>query len=400
MRPMDENTRKFIEAHTGDDVRRLALQASRFPLVDMPYALQQIEGRQKARRKLPTLYANPETEYPATLAIEQCSGEPAARYKSSLVSGDSLIDMTGGFGIDCLFMSEHFREVLCIERNLELLRIAEHNFLLFGRRHIRCLAADSIEVVNGLTQPADWIYIDPARRSKSGQKTVLLSDCEPDMTRIIGTLQKKAGHILVKLSPMLDINAALKQLPGTTSIHVVSTENECKEVLFVIAGTETDTATEPNIIAARLSAEDSTQQFRFTQTEERQAEPAYTAAMHNYLYEPDSAILKAGAFKSVAVRYGLKKLHPNTHLYTSDTLRPDFCGRIFQIEAQFSWQKTDIKQLRNTIRQANITVRNFPAGTDAVRKKLQIGDGGDIFLFATTLADGTHTLLKARKATQ
>ena len=293
-----------------------------------------------------------------------------------------------------------FREVLCIERNPELLRIAEHNFLLFGRRHIRCLAADSIEVVNGLTQPADWIYIDPARRSKSGQKTVLLSDCEPDMTRIIGTLQKKAGHILVKLSPMLDINAALKQLPGTTSIHVVSTENECKEVLFVIAGTETDTATEPDIIAARLSAEDSTQQFRFTQTEERQAEPAYTATMHNYLYEPDSAILKAGAFKSVAVRYELKKLHPNTHLYTSDTLRPDFCGRIFQIEAQFSWQKNDIKQLRNTIRQANITVRNFPAGTDAVRKKLQIGDGGDIFLFATTLADGTHTLLKARKATQ
>ena len=396
---MDENTRRFITEHAGGDVRQLALQASRFPLVDMPYALQQIEGRQKARRKLPMLYANPETEYPAKLAMEQCSGEAAARYKSSLVSGTSLIDMTGGFGIDCLFMSERFSETLYIERNLELRNIAEHNFRLFGRQQIRCISADSIPTVNELSQPADWIYVDPARRSKSGKKTVLLSDCEPDMTQIIGMLQKKARHILIKLSPMLDINAALRQLPGTTGIHVVSADNECKEVLFIIAGTEQPTATEPGITAVRLTASD-TQPFHFTQTEERQAEPTYTAAIRNFLYEPDSAILKAGAFKTTAVRYGLEKLHPNTHLYTSDTLHADFCGRIFQIESPFSWQKNDIKHLRNTVQRANIVVRNFPAGTDAVRKKLRIGDGGDIFLFATTLADNTHTLLKAQRVTR
>lgn len=396
---MDDNTRKFIEAHAGDDVRRLALQASRFPLVDMPYALQQIEGRQKARRKLPTLYANLETEYPPTLSMEQCSGEPAARYKASLVSGASLIDMTGGFGIDCLFMSEHFREVLCIERNPELLRIAEHNFRLFGREHIRCVADDSIKVISGLTQPVDWIYIDPARRGKSGQKTVLLADCEPDMTQIIGLLRNKARHVLVKLSPMIDINAARKQLPYTTSVHIVSSENECKEVLFCIAGTEPIATTEPDIIAVRL-ASNGTQYFRFTIPEEHQAEPTYTSCIHNYLYEPDSALLKAGAFKTVAVRFGLEKLHPNTHLYTSDTYHPDFCGRVFQVEKPFSWQKNEIKQLRNDIRQANISVRNFPESADTVRKKLQIADGGDVFLFATTLANGTHLLLKVRKATQ
>ena len=311
---IDEHTLAFIRDHAGDDVRQLALQAARYPLVDMRVAATQIEGRRLATSKLPSWAATEGVIFPVRLSMEQCSSEQTARYKASLVGGERLADLTGGFGIDCSYMSERFETTTYIERNEELCRIASHNFALL-EKNITVVNGNSEEILASL-ESQDWIFVDPARRSASGGKVVALSDCEPNVCQLEDLLLQKAKRVMVKCSPMLDISQALRELHSVSEVHVVSVGNECKELLFILGG---DMGDELLIHTINFRGE-STQVFAYTNAEEINSYCTCTASVSHYLYEPNSSLMKAGCFRLPAARWGLLKLHRNTHLYTSDTL--------------------------------------------------------------------------------
>ena len=389
---IDEHTLAFIREHTGDDVRQLALQAARYPLVDMRVAATQIEGRRLAAAKLPAWAAADGVMYPVRLSMEQCSSEATARYKASLVGGSRLADLTGGSGIDCSYMSERFDEATYIERNEELCRIARHNFGLLGLP-IRVVNGNSAEVLPSMPVQ-DWIFLDPARRDGVGNKVVALSDCEPDVCQLEKLLLQKAVRVMVKCSPMLDISLAISQLTSVREVHVVSVGNECKELLLILGGT-TGHGIEVRTVNFQGSG---VQTFDYALEEEQAASCSYTSTVGRYLYEPNSSMMKAGCFRLPAGRYGLQKLHRNTHLYTSDTLVPDFPGRVFEVKNIDGFGKNELKLLSSELKKANIAVRNFPERPEALRKRLKLSDGGDVYLFATTLADEKRVIIRCVKA--
>ena len=386
---IDKPTQDFIREHAGDDVRQLALQAKRYPEVDMRVAATQIEGRRLASTKLPTWAAVDGMVYPVRLSLEQCSSEVTARYKASLVSGQRLADLTGGFGVDCSYMAEGFEETTYIERNEELCRIAGHNFALLGRP-IRVVNADSEEALDSLPHQ-DWIFIDPARRDKAGNKVVSLKDCTPDVGRLKPLLMQKATRMMIKCSPMLDISQAVRELQSVSEVHVVSVNNECKELLLILGGA----AVEGSIHTINYHGGE-VQKFVYAASEEVAALCPYATSVARYLYEPNSSLMKAGCYRLPAQRYGLSKLHPNTHLYTSDTLVSDFPGRVFRVERVCGFGKKELKTLG--CKQANLAVRNFPERVDALQKRLKIQDGGSTYLFATTLQDESKALIVCTKA--
>lgn len=388
---IDEHTLAFIRDHAGDDVRQLALQAARYPQVDMRVAATQIEGRRLAATKLPSWAAVDGVVFPVRLSMEQCSSEQTARYKASLVGGDRLADLTGGFGIDCSYMSDQFSETTYIERNEELCRIATHNFALL-EKNITVVNGNSEEILASL-EPQDWIFVDPARRSASGGKVVALSDCEPDVCQLEDLLLQKAKRVMVKCSPMLDISQALRELHSVSEVHVVSVGNECKELLFILGG---DGEREPLIHTVNFRGE-SAQVLAFTSDEEIHSTCICTASVSRYLYEPNSSLMKAGCFRLPAARWGLQKLHRNTHLYTSDTLITEFPGRVFEVKNIDGFGKNELKRLSAELKKANIAVRNFPERPEALRKRLKLGDGGDTYLFATTLDDERRVIIRCEK---
>ncbi len=388
---IDEHTLAFIREHAGDDVRQLALQATRYPLVNMRVAATQIEGQKLAITKLPTWAATDGVVYPVRLSMEQCSSETTARYKASLMRGHRLADLTGGFGIDCSYMSEHFEEATYIERNEELCQIARHNFALLGLP-IRVVNGNSAEILPSLPQQ-DWIFLDPARRDGAGNKVVALSDCEPNVCQLETLLIQKAIKVMVKCSPMLDISLAISQLTSVDEVHVVSVNNECKELLFIL-GDEVDHSI--SIRTVNFHGE-SVQAFDYTVEEEQDAHCVYTSTIGRFLYEPNSSMMKAGCFRLPAVRYGLDKLHRNTHLYTSDNLVPDFPGRVFEVKNIDGFGKNELKRLSSELKKANIAVRNFPERPEALRKRLKMADGGDAYLFATTLSDEKRVIIHGEK---
>lgn len=387
---IDEATRTFITKHASDDVRQLALQAARYPEVDMRVAATQIEGRRLAKSKLPAWAAVEGVIYPVRLSMEQCSSEATARYKASLVQGTRLADLTGGFGIDCSYMSEQFAHTTYVERNEELCAITTHNFALLGKA-VEVRQGQCEEMLDTLPEQ-DWIFLDPARRDRGGNKVVALSDCEPDVCALEPLLLQKSGHVMVKCSPMLDISQATGQLHSVTEVHVVAVAGECKELLFVLdrdKGSSEIRLCTVNIQGERM------QTFDYLLGEEATATCHYADRLGQYLYEPNSALMKAGCYRLPAERYGLDKLHPNTHLYTSDSVVADFPGRVFRVEGCYGFSKKELKAL--DCRQANLAVRNFPEHVDTLRKRLRIGDGGDIYLFATTLHDGSKVLIRCVK---
>ena len=386
---IDKYTQDFIREHAGDDVRSLALQAARYPEVDMRVAATQIEGRRLAKSKLPAWAAVEGVIYPVRLSMEQCSSEVTARYKAGLVRGTHLADLTGGFGIDCSYMSESFVKATYIERNEELCRIASHNFSLL-QKPVQVINANSEEALASLPHQ-DWIFIDPARRDKAGNKVVSLSDCEPDVCQLESLLLQKATHVMVKCSPMLDISQAIRELRSVMEVHVVSVNNECKELLLILG----EEGNEDIPIRTVNFHGDAVQEFAYSAAAESSASCHYASSMGRYLYEPNSALMKAGCYRLPAERYGLDKLHPNTHLYTSDSLVSDFPGRVFRVEGCCGFSKKELKAL--ACKQANLAVRNFPEHGDTLRKRLKIGDGGDVYLFATTLHDESKVLIQCAK---
>lgn len=386
-------TQLFIHQHRTDDVRSLALQSPKHPEIDMPTAITQIAGRQVATEKIPSWAEVDNIWYPRHLSMEQCSSELTARYKASLTQGKSFADLTGGFGIDCAFLSAGFSTATYVERQEELCEIAAHNFPLLGLSHIQIRNVDGVDYLRDMT-PVDCLFIDPARRNEQGGKIVAIKDCEPDVAELEELLLDKAAQVMIKLSPMLDLSQALKELKHTQEAHIISVGNECKELLLILSKKET---TEIPIHCVNLTSKGE-QHFTFTREQERDCACTYTDQTGEYLFEPNASILKAGAFRNIASAFPIRKLHPNSHLYTSDEAIADFPGRTFRITGQCSLNKKEIKEVLGDIKKANITVRNFPASVAELRKRIKLTDGGDTYLFASTLNNGQKVLIRCEKA--
>ena len=304
------DTRQFIEEHLNDDVHELALKHSNAK-VDMALALRQIEARQLLRKKVPSWSANPELLFPSHLSIEQCSSEASANYKASLMKGGSFADLTGGLGIDCYYISQNFQHSDYVEHNPELCALARHNYEVLGAKTM-VVHNDSAEVFLNQCEPLDCLFIDPARRDVHGRKVVSVSDCTPNVVELQDLMLQKAKRVMVKLSPMLDISQALKELRHVKEIHVVAVSNECKELLFIMERAFDD---EPTYTCVNLETRQPA--VTFSMEEERVAILQLAKELGHYLYEPNPAVMKGGCYKILSQRYALKKLHRNSHLYTS-----------------------------------------------------------------------------------
>ena len=395
MTPISPETRQFINEHQSDDVRNLALQARKYPDVDIPAAITQIAGRQIAAEKIPSWKEIDDIWYPKHLSLEQCSSEITARYKASLLQGESLADLTGGFGIDCAFLAAKFKSAIYVERQQELCEIAAHNFPILNLNHINVRNEDGVAYLQTMS-PVDCIFLDPARRNEHGGKTVAISDCEPNVAELEALLLSKANRVMIKLSPMLDLSLALKELKHTQEIHILSVNNECKELLILLRQTSpAEIAIHCVNLLTKGTQEE--QHLVFTREQEQRSQCTYTDSLGNYLYEPNASLLKAGAFRSIAAAYPVRKLHPNSHLYTSDSFIENFPGRIFRIVNQCSFNKKEVKENLADLKKANVTVRNFPATVAELRKRLHLTEGGDTYLFASTLNNGQKVIIRCEK---
>jgi len=385
-------TNQFIKEHRYDDVRKLALQFHSHvdSNIDLPFALTQIESRGLATAKIPSWEQRDDLVFPPHLALEQCSSEYTARYKATLLSGNIFTDLTGGFGVDFAFIATNFKKAFYVERQKDLCEIAQHNWKILGLDSADVENTDCVEYLRKMA-PVDVIFIDPARRSMSGKKMVAIENAEPNLLEIQDLLLEKASIVLIKLSPMLDITQSLNKLKQVAEVHVVGVDNECKELLFLLKRKQTQ---EPQIYCVNISTKGGVEKISFRYSEEKNCPIEYTSEMGEYLYEPNVTLLKAGLFKTLKKMYPVRKLHPDSHLYTSQTLIPDFPGRTFKVESLSSFNKKELKHFLKGITKANLTVRNFPVGAEELKKKLRLADGGEVFLFATTLAGEKHVLVR------
>ncbi|PRY53101.1 hypothetical protein B0I27_104109 [Arcticibacter pallidicorallinus] len=367
---------KYIADNLHADVHKVMLGKSPFDGISARELAEQIDSKRRSEKKLPTWFVNEGIYYPPKLSIEQTSSETTAAYKARLLKGSHAIDLTGGFGVDSYYFSQATDHLIHVERNKDLSEIAKHNLQVLGRTNISFLTEDSLSFLERYPGRFDTIYVDPSRRVEN-KKVFLLEDTEPNVVSSLPLFFNMADRVVVKTSPMLDIQAGLKAFGGTTEeLHVMSVKNDCKELLWVLSAGNTQ---EPRIICSVLGGEQMIE-FVFTLSDERsEVISKYTTPM-SYLYEPDVAVLKAGAFKTIAARFDLLKLDVNTHLYTSGTLKEAFPGKIFKIISSDSYSEFSRQKISGNF---NIVSRNFPLSPDQLKKKHKLSDGGSDFLIFT-----------------
>lgn len=462
---MNQATLDFIRQHQDDDVRQLAFLGSKNPEVNMPFALDQIRGRQMARTKLPRWASIDGVVYPPHISMEQCSSEVTALYKAELVArllgksslssfqgetmsqgvdskicefatkstvdsefaqnedtcekqqiltegvanvnktkgntctGESLaeiefIDLTGGFGVDFSYIATQLGvKSMYVERQKHLCEAAKENFERLGLKHVVVKNGDGVEVLHAIPNHSGLrvIYIDPARRDDAGNKVVSLQDCTPDVTRLQKEMLQKADFVVIKLSPMLDWHRAVSELRCVREVHVVSVNNECKELLLVLSARNMG---ENNHL--RICCVNDNQSFVCDEAEMASSVARIAAAdldSVQYLYEPNASLMKAGCFGVLSERYSVSMLSKNSHLFVSRFSLADFPGRSFRIRAVSSFNKKELKRHLQGIVKANIATRNFPLSVAELRKRLKLKDGGETYIFATTLSDDSHVLL-------
>lgn len=386
-------TKQFIADNLHTDVKKLLLAKKSNTAVNYDFAIRQIDGLQRIRYKIPSFYKTENIIFPPKLNLEQSSSESTASYKMNLCEGEIFIDLTGGFGIDFFFISKQFKNAIYVERNKELAEIVKHNLTVLGALNTSVINADGIQFIEQMPN-ADCVLIDPARRDSVGSKVVLLSHCEPDVTQIYPLILTKTKLLMLKLSPMLDISAAISSLNNVCAVHVVSVANECKEILLLLRPNYHETI---SYFAINILKNNDIQHYTFQKTNELNSEIEFTTELSTYLYEPNSSILKAGAFKSIAKDFHLKKLHNNTHLYTSNNIEISFPGRIFKVVKVWNVTKKSISELKKNVTNANLSTRNFPLSTDLLKKKIGITDGGDTYLFGCTLKDDSKVIIECVK---
>ncbi|WP_313791646.1 MULTISPECIES: class I SAM-dependent methyltransferase [Flavobacteriaceae] len=365
------------------------LQKPFFDGVSQKELVEQLEAKKKCKDKLPTWFSTPSIFYPNKLNIEQTSSEQTAGYKSSLVEGKNLLDLTGGFGVDTYFFSKKIEAVFHCEINKQLSEIAQYNFKVLGRNNINCIPEDGIHYIQNHPKKYDWIYIDPSRRNENIGKVFLLKDCLPNILEHLSLLFDHTKNILIKVSPILDLVQGLEELSFVKEIHVVAINNEVKELLYVLEKDYTKSVTVKTINLTR----DDEMHFDFEHEHEKSCTAEFGDPL-TFLYEPNAAILKSGGFKVVGHHYQVKKLHTHSHLYTSENL-VEFPGRRFVIKETLPYSKKTMKRMAQT--KANITTRNFPLSVAELRKKHKIKDGGDRYLFFSTNYDDSLLVLDCSK---
>ena len=436
---MNQATQDFIRQHQDDDVRQLAFLGSKYPEVDMPFALDQIRGRKMARVKLPRWASLEGIIYPPHISMEQCSSESTALYKAELAarllglpassSGTEMkaeneiefVDLTGGFGVDFSYIAARLGvKSMYVERQAHLCEAAKENFGRLGLKNAIVKNGDGIEVLHsfhpkkkdaasaddslGITydQPRSLlktnlglkiIFIDPARRDDAGNKVVSLKDCTPDVTVLQEEMLSKADYVIIKLSPMLDWHRAISELSHVREVHIISVNNECKELLLVLSARNMGENLRiycindaQSFVCDELDMESSSVKIAPSTLEEMQ-----------YLYEPNASLMKAGCFGVLSGRYDARMLSKNSHLFVSREPIAVFPGRSFRIIAVSSFNKKELKRHLSGITKANIATRNFPLSVAELRKRLKLKDGGETYIFATTLSDDSHVLVITEK---
>lgn len=436
---MNQATQDFIRQHQDDDVRQLAFLGSKYPEVDMPFALDQIRGRKMARVKLPRWASLEGIIYPPHISMEQCSSESTALYKAELAgrllglpassSGIEMkaeneiefVDLTGGFGVDFSYIAARLGvKSMYVERQVHLCEAAKENFERLGLKNAIVKNGDGIEVLHsflpkkddaastddslGITydQPLSLlktklglklIFIDPARRDDAGNKVVSLKDCTPDVTVLQEEMLSKADYVIIKLSPMLDWHRAISELSHVREVHIISVNNECKELLLVLSARNMGgnlriycVNDAQSFVCDELDMESSQVKIAPSTLEEMQ-----------YLYEPNASLMKAGCFGVLSGRYDARMLSKNSHLFVSQAPIEAFPGRSFRIIAVSSFNKKELKRHLSGITKANIATRNFPLSVAELRKRLKLKDGGETYIFATTLSDESHVLMITEK---
>ncbi len=394
----NEATIRFVREHREDDVRALALQARRDNEVDLPWALDQIQGWQTAHRKLPSWAAIDGIIYPPHLSMEQCSSEQTALYKCGIVnslpegSHETLIDLTGGFGVDFGFMARFARHAVYVERQEHLCETAQHNFELLGLKHARIIHGNAEDVLRDLeTTPASTLlYLDPARRDINSKRTYAITDCTPDVLELGDQLFMAADHVILKLSPMLDWHKAVNDLGDRVAeVHIVSANNECKELLITLSAEHKG---EPVIHCVNDE-----QRLIYKPSEDTRSTAVTTDGDAAFLYEPNASIMKAGCFGLMTERFPVKALASDSHLFVSDDLVEDFPGRRFAITAITTMNKKELAHALKGITRANIATRNFPMTAQQLRQRLRLSDGGDCYIFGTTTGKGQRVLYICKK---
>ncbi len=380
---------QFIADNLKSNITKLILKGSPFDSISIQELANQIVAKQKSEQKLSSWFHAKNIYYPPKISIEQTSSEITANYKSNLIKGNSIIDITGGFGVDCFYFSKQFKEVTHCEINEGLSTIVKHNYQQLKAKNINTFSGDGLEYLKDSKEYFDCIYIDPSRRNDIKGKVFLLDDCLPNVPENIDFLFSKTNQILLKNSPILDITSTINELKFVKEILVIAIQNEVKELLFLL---EEDYNKSIKIKTVNIG-KNNIQSFDFNYKEEVISE--YSEPL-TYLYEPNAAILKSGAFHQVSQKLSVFKLHQHSHLYTSDKLI-DFPGRIFKIDNIIPYNKKKIKSLLHN-NKANITVRNFPKTVDQIRKETKIKDGGDSYLFFTTQKNNEFITVFCKKA--
>ena len=442
---LNEATLQYVLQHAHDDIRMLALRGCKDAQVNLPLALQQIQGRQTARHKLPSWAAIDGIVYPPHLNMEQCSSELTARYKRGIAdrilsqcvaqivnrksSNSKFLDITGGFGVDFAFMADAFDEAVYVERDPDLCVLATHNFVQLGKRNVNTICADAVSYLSSISSDnIALIYLDPARRDMHGARTYALADCTPDVTTMMDNLLRHSHYVLLKLSPMLDWRKAIADLSPhhVQEVHIVAVDNECKELLLLLDRQDTNSqhfqssifnlqfSTAPSLFCTDIHSRDgfhteycpSSQSLpieEIIQPSTRPKDVCVTRTLNsqlsilNFLYEPNVAVMKAGCFLELAADFNVRQLAPNSHLFTSATQVTSFPGRSFRITAITTMNKRDLRTKLGHLQRANISVRNFPLTAEELRRRLKLADGGNDYIFATTLSNGDHVVILCTK---
>lgn len=377
-----DSFKQFVQDHLDGDPALLFMRLRDRVDFDLTHAIHQMEARQKALKKLPNWSRNFDLFFPPGLSVEQASSEDTAKFKSELVKGETMIDLTGGFGVDTFFLSRNFKGATYCERNADLADIFRYNMEVLGESKFQIQQGDGIELLSVTSQTFDLIYVDPARRGGQNQKLYKLSDCEPDIVIHWGLLQSKARSVLIKASPMMDIKQALMELPEIQQVWIISVRNEVKEILLLW---ENEKKTDEIAIHCVDLRQGERQKFDFSFEKESSATSNFSE-VKSYIIEPMSSIMKAGAFKLFGQQFGLDKLHPNSHLYTSDSYSEGVPGRVFEVVSELHQPKKELKSLFPK-GQVNVIARNFAISAEEIKNKFRLKDGGNDFLICTKVGE-------------
>ncbi|MFA7132462.1 MAG: SAM-dependent methyltransferase [Bacteroidales bacterium] len=386
--------KEFIKQNIEANTTKLLLQAT-IENIDIKLCVTQIEGIKKAEEKFPSLIQSNELIYPKKINLEQTSSEQTAKYKASIFPLDSTLrDLTSGFGIDDIFFAQKLKKVYYHELDLTLAEIAEYNFQELGLTNIEVIKGNSLNMLKEL-EPTDIIYLDPSRRDENQKKVFLLEDCQPYVVDILPKLFEKANTIALKLSPMLDIKQAIRELINIKEIHIISVKNECKELFIVL---EKGYNNEIEYHCINIETNQQTNQFIFKNSQTPpQLAPKSQLQRGVYLFEPNSSVMKAGGYHEICEHFEVRKLAPHSHLFVSEKLIEDFPGRRFIIKTILPYNNKIIKTLSTRFPKANITIRNFPQNVSEIRKRTSVKEGGEEYLFFTTNSENEKIIISCEK---